>query len=477
MHSWECVVCFDSFPHYALIPCGHQALCWDCLQALDPKKCPICMKAMTGYLRIFPCSPYPWKSLVEQGFPERSCRRAYARCNGNLAEATQLLRSKVPLKLEKITSGDPAPEQEEQEGFVKQCFDLVSDEEGNNKEAPNANAASQAEKIMREKRAAQRAQAAKTKQEAKGGKDENPCAKKNGVQAVADLMRLERENKVMAAAKECQKLYTINKQGESVFVCNLPSIPGAPNPTPPARGVAPSDVRNASAASASRIPPPVRSAPLGVPVGAPVDANGGDASDGVEEVEEEAPIDADAEFQKQMSWYNVPLDHSSSSASWQKAEAGSAHPLAENAPARFNLPPSPLTPLALPPRIAPLRDNPHCSTRIPPMQMSSGSSLLSHIGETLHVTAIKPLDAQTEALCALDAKKCAADFIPPRRRSRSPKGAAASTGKKDGLGHQFPWCGPTPSTGESCAESASNPLAPRLEPMPPPRPEVVSIID
>merc|ERR1712114_42914 len=166
---------------------------------------------------------------------------------------------------------------------------------------------------------AQRMQAARTKQEAKtqggaGGKDENnPCAKKNGVQAVADLMRLERENKVMEAAKECQKLYTINKQGESVFVCNLPSIPGAPkNPTPPARGVAApsSDVRNASAASASRIPPPARSAPLGAPLGAPVTApvddcaSGSDASDGVEEVEEEeTAVDADAEFQKQMSWY------------------------------------------------------------------------------------------------------------------------------------------------------------------------------
>eukprot|EP00397_Hematodinium_sp_SG-2012_P044267 GEMP01049405.1.p1 GENE.GEMP01049405.1~~GEMP01049405.1.p1 ORF type:complete len:299 (+),score=64.57 GEMP01049405.1:164-1060(+) len=144
---WECVVCMDRFPFYAVIPCGHQALCWDCLKSLpNPKQCPICLGRMDGYLRIFPCSPYPWIPLVEAGYAERSCRRAFGRCDGNLEEALRLLqatcrrknspssavRDRVRSRSRDRLSNNGLDDDDE--GFVRQTFDLVSLDPGDRNE-------------------------------------------------------------------------------------------------------------------------------------------------------------------------------------------------------------------------------------------------------------------------------------------------------------------------------------------------------
>lgn len=49
----ECSVCLDGPPIMAFVPCGHLAVCGDCVKSL--RKCPICNTVSTGSLRIFTC--------------------------------------------------------------------------------------------------------------------------------------------------------------------------------------------------------------------------------------------------------------------------------------------------------------------------------------------------------------------------------------------------------------------------------------
>lgn len=52
-HTHLCVVCWDEENRYALIPCGHQVLCQQCLVIIDPKKCRVCNMNFTGTLRVW----------------------------------------------------------------------------------------------------------------------------------------------------------------------------------------------------------------------------------------------------------------------------------------------------------------------------------------------------------------------------------------------------------------------------------------
>ncbi|KAF0726459.1 RING-type domain-containing protein [Aphis craccivora] len=47
-----CVVCSISEKTRAFIPCGHIAVCGDCLILLDPQRCPLCNQEFTAFLRI-----------------------------------------------------------------------------------------------------------------------------------------------------------------------------------------------------------------------------------------------------------------------------------------------------------------------------------------------------------------------------------------------------------------------------------------
>jgi hypothetical protein len=47
----ECVICLDSVPRYAAIPCGHLLTCENCYTNF--KKCPYCRKPVTETLRLF----------------------------------------------------------------------------------------------------------------------------------------------------------------------------------------------------------------------------------------------------------------------------------------------------------------------------------------------------------------------------------------------------------------------------------------
>jgi len=47
-----CVVCTVSEKTHSFIPCGHIAVCGDCLMLLDPQRCPLCKQAFTKFLRI-----------------------------------------------------------------------------------------------------------------------------------------------------------------------------------------------------------------------------------------------------------------------------------------------------------------------------------------------------------------------------------------------------------------------------------------
>ncbi|CAI6375438.1 unnamed protein product [Macrosiphum euphorbiae] len=48
-----CVVCSISEKTHAFIPCGHIAVCGDCLILLDPQRCPLCNQQFTAFLRIW----------------------------------------------------------------------------------------------------------------------------------------------------------------------------------------------------------------------------------------------------------------------------------------------------------------------------------------------------------------------------------------------------------------------------------------
>lgn len=49
----RCIICTDAERTHALFPCGHRILCFDCLNLLDPKRCPVCNEYFTNFLRIW----------------------------------------------------------------------------------------------------------------------------------------------------------------------------------------------------------------------------------------------------------------------------------------------------------------------------------------------------------------------------------------------------------------------------------------
>jgi len=49
----RCVVCMDAPKSYAVIPCGHHALCAGCAGPSIVKHCPVCRAPTNGVLRIF----------------------------------------------------------------------------------------------------------------------------------------------------------------------------------------------------------------------------------------------------------------------------------------------------------------------------------------------------------------------------------------------------------------------------------------
>lgn len=48
-----CVVCTVAEKTHALVKCGHKVVCLDCLNRLDPKRCPLCNEYFTGSMRIW----------------------------------------------------------------------------------------------------------------------------------------------------------------------------------------------------------------------------------------------------------------------------------------------------------------------------------------------------------------------------------------------------------------------------------------
>ena len=48
----ECVVCLDSLPTHAVLPCGHRCLCAGCVGAAA-RECPVCRTPSQGTVRIF----------------------------------------------------------------------------------------------------------------------------------------------------------------------------------------------------------------------------------------------------------------------------------------------------------------------------------------------------------------------------------------------------------------------------------------
>jgi len=49
----KCIICIDAERTHALILCGHRILCVDCLNLIDPKRCPVCNKYFNNSLRIW----------------------------------------------------------------------------------------------------------------------------------------------------------------------------------------------------------------------------------------------------------------------------------------------------------------------------------------------------------------------------------------------------------------------------------------
>lgn len=47
----ECAICLDDDAEYAVVPCGHRCLCFNCSKAVS--ECPVCRGAMTAVLRVF----------------------------------------------------------------------------------------------------------------------------------------------------------------------------------------------------------------------------------------------------------------------------------------------------------------------------------------------------------------------------------------------------------------------------------------
>jgi len=50
----KCIICTDALrTQYALIPCGHRILYGDCLNQIEPKRCPICSVSFINSLRVW----------------------------------------------------------------------------------------------------------------------------------------------------------------------------------------------------------------------------------------------------------------------------------------------------------------------------------------------------------------------------------------------------------------------------------------
>ena len=49
--SHKCAVCLEVSPHYAIVPCGHQVACHECI--LRYGRCPMCNSKILALLRIF----------------------------------------------------------------------------------------------------------------------------------------------------------------------------------------------------------------------------------------------------------------------------------------------------------------------------------------------------------------------------------------------------------------------------------------
>jgi len=45
----KCIICTDALRTHALIPCGHSILYGDCLNQIEPKRCPICSVSFTCF--------------------------------------------------------------------------------------------------------------------------------------------------------------------------------------------------------------------------------------------------------------------------------------------------------------------------------------------------------------------------------------------------------------------------------------------
>ncbi|CAI6377371.1 unnamed protein product [Macrosiphum euphorbiae] len=49
----KCIICIDADRTHAFIPCGHKILCGDCVNLLEPKRCPVCSEHFTNSIRIW----------------------------------------------------------------------------------------------------------------------------------------------------------------------------------------------------------------------------------------------------------------------------------------------------------------------------------------------------------------------------------------------------------------------------------------
>ena len=49
----KCIICTEADRTHAFIPCGHKILFGDCVNLLEPKRCPACSEHFTDSLRIW----------------------------------------------------------------------------------------------------------------------------------------------------------------------------------------------------------------------------------------------------------------------------------------------------------------------------------------------------------------------------------------------------------------------------------------
>ena len=47
----ECAICLDGDAEYAVVPCGHRCLCFNCSNTVF--QCPVCRTQRTAVLRVF----------------------------------------------------------------------------------------------------------------------------------------------------------------------------------------------------------------------------------------------------------------------------------------------------------------------------------------------------------------------------------------------------------------------------------------